>query len=164
MIRKATRKDLDAIDQLAERAILQMMEDKIPQWDLSYPRKEHFSQDIKDEILYVYKDGKEIQGVMAMRQENDPPYQAIRGWYAGHGESMVLHRCIVDPKHQGNGVFRRMMFYAIDEATRLGYLSIKIDTHEANYKMRQFLNSCGFVHIGYLESINREAYELVLEE
>jgi RimJ/RimL family protein N-acetyltransferase len=44
-----------------------------------------------------------------------------------------------------------------------GLGSIKIDTHPDNYKMKAFLHKQGFVPIGYLAIIHRDAYELVLE-
>ena len=99
-----------------------------------------------------------------MRKEQDPAYETITGWSTPHGDSLVLHRCIVDPTHQHKGIFHAMMTYAIQEASKLGLHSIKIDTHHDNYKMRRFLEKHGFIHIGYLEVINREAYELVWED
>ena len=164
MIRLAQPSDLDTIDQIAEQAILHMAASNIPQWDLSYPRRLHFAKDVEDGVLFVYEQEGRIAGVMALRPEQDPPYENIQGWTVPHGESLVIHRVVIDPKLERQGIFQHLMDFAIQTAKDKHYQSIKIDTHHDNYKMRRFLDKNGFVHIGYLAVIDREAYERTWED
>lgn len=163
MIRLATKDDVERIDEIAVLTIKDMASSKIPQWDMSYPRKPHYEVDVDDGSLIVYEQDGTIVAAMTLKREQDPPYETISGWLTPHGESYVIHRVVVDPEYRRQGIFKAFLQYAIQVTNASGYHSIKIDTHQENYKMRQFLEKHGFTYIGYLEVINREAYELVWE-
>lgn len=164
MIRLATIADLDHVDALAVRVIEHMATANIPQWTLVYPRRQHYAVDVQRNALFVYEQDDQIVGAFTILPEQDPPYETISGWLTAHGESLVIHRAIVDPNLQRSGVASELMNHAFDLARQGGYQSIKIDTHHDNYKMRNFLDKHGFQHIGYLAVINREAYERLLED
>jgi len=164
MIRLATKNDLDRIDEIAVLAIQDMADAKIPQRDLSYPRKKHYEKDVEKNALFVYELDNGIVGAMTLLPEQDPPYQTITGWRIPHGQSMVIHRVVVDPSVRNQGIAQQFLDYAVHVCKEHGYQSIKIDTHHNNYKMRRFLAKNDFRHIGYLQVINREAYEKVLED
>lgn len=164
MIRLALLNDLEEIDQLALRVIEDMKQSGIPQWEPTYPRKSHYFQDVTKDALFVYEMNNQILGVITILPENDPPYETIDGWLCDHTNSLVIHRVLVDPDIRQKGIAQAMMDFAIQQGLHEGYQSIKIDTHHDNYKMRAFLEKNKFVYIGYLECINREAYERLLEE
>lgn len=162
MISLALLKDLDEIDQLAVNVIEHMSLANIPQWNLEYPRKKHYYKDVLQDALYVYREKDVILGAITVLEENDPPYQTINGWIKE--KSMVIHRVIVLPSAQNKGIAQKLFDYAFQLAINGGYESIKIDTHLENYKMRNFLTKNNFKEIGYLDCINRQAYEKVLGE
>ncbi len=162
MIINATIDDLLELDELAEKVILHMKENKIPQWDLSYPRYEHFEKDILNKALIVFKFEDKIVGCMAFMPENDPPYKTISSWKKEY--SIVLHRVLIDPDAQNKGIATKLLNYIKVYARINGYESIKIDTHMENFKMRNFLKKHGFVEGDYIEVMDRIAYEFVLED
>ena len=164
MIRLATITDLDRVDALAVRVIEHMATANIPQWTLAYPRKQHYRNDVRKKALFVYEQDGRIVGAFTILPEQDPPYETITGWLTNHGESLVIHRAIVDPNRERSGVASTLMNHAFALARQGGFKSIKIDTHHDNYKMRNFLRKHGFRHIGYLAVIDREAYERLLED
>jgi len=159
LIRMAMKSDLDVIDSVALRAIQAMSTSNIPQWTEKYPRKEHFSKDIDKGNLFVFDDG-EVCGAIVISVQDDPPYEELDTWT--HNSSIVLHRIIVDPLHSRKGIARKMFEFAIMRAKEMGFESIKIDTHKENYKMLSLLDSFGFKEVGFLTSINRVAFELLL--
>lgn len=162
MLTKATIHDLVEIDDLAVLVINDMKTSKIPQWELTYPRLEHFQKDVRNDALYVYKKAGKILGCMAMQPENDPPYKTIDSWLREH--SIVLHRILVHPAARKQGIAKIILDYAIEYGTKHGYESIKIDTHLENYKMRNFLVKNGFIELEYIKVMDRLAYELILED
>ena len=162
MITLAKLSDLDEIDQLSVLVIEDMKNSSIPQWTLSYPRKEHFKNDILQDALIIVKDESMILGCMAILEENDPPYKTINSWIGEN--SIVLHRILVHPTVRNKGVAKQMIDYSINYGKKHKYDSIKIDTHLENYKMRAFLQKNGFVEGDYIEVMNRIAYEKMLEE
>ena len=160
MIRLATLKDLKAIDALSERAIKKMHELNIYQWDLNYPRYQHFLKDIEQKCLFIYVQNEDILGVYAIYEENEQAYLEIP-WFKD--KSMVIHRFIVDPLNARKGVAKKMLYYALKRCIIHGVDSLKIDTHPGNYKMRSFLKKHQFIEGGYLKSIHRIGYERLIE-
>lgn len=159
MIRKALLSDLDTIDSLAVKVIDNMKESGIPQWEYTYPRKNHYEQDVKDDCLYVY-DENGVFGAIALKPENDPPYKDLTNWT--DEESLVIHRVIVDPELGRKGIAKQFFLFAEEVAREMGYTSIKVDTHKENYKMNGFLKKLGYIEKGYLPSIDRIAFEKMI--
>ncbi|QVK20172.1 GNAT family N-acetyltransferase [Mycoplasmatota bacterium] len=157
MIRLAKKEDLNRIDELAVSVINTMKEQNIPQWNLSYPRKEHYEKDIKNGTLFVYEDDI-ILGVIAIAEQNDLPYEELSNWTDEF--SIVIHRILVEPGLRRKGIARKLFNYAIDLSIEKGFTSIKIDTHAENYIMLNLLKKMGFEKVGYLKSIDRVAFEL----
>ncbi len=161
MIRKATPKDLDALDILSQKAIADMHARGIFQWPKSYPRKAHFAKDIDDDALYVLEQNNRIIGAMAYYEENDPPYRTV-SWF--RDKSMVIHRILVDPAMQQSGAASTLMRYAIKHAHENGYESIKIDTPPGNTRMRHFLKRHQFIEGQYIKPMHRIAFERTIEK
>lgn len=160
MIRKATHEDLDRLETLALKTIEAMQTAGIAQWNENYPRKQHFQQDIDRGALYVFVRDQDLLGVMALYEENDPPYRSIR-W---HREiSMVIHRLLVIPTNQKCGVASRLLDYALAYCKRKQYESLKIDTHPGNFKMRRLLKKNHFHELDYIAPMHRIGYERLIE-
>ncbi len=160
MIRKANYNDLDTLDMLSLNVINAMHNDGIFQWQLSYPRKRHFQIDIDKDSLFVYEMENRVVGVMALYEENDPPYRTVK-WLRNH--SMVIHRILVDPTCQTRGVGQALLYHALKTCRDLGYESLKIDTHPSNYKMRHFLKKHQFHELEYIAPMHRIGFERLIE-
>lgn len=157
MIRKANMNDLKQIDQCAVLTIKDMIQSDISQWDLDYPREKHYKQDVLENGLYVYEEGNQIIGAVAIKKENDAPYKELSNWL--EKDSMVIHRLIIHPLYRNKKIAQSFFCFAYELTKTKNCKSIKIDTHQENYKMRSFLTKNGFEEIGYLKSINRLAFE-----
>jgi len=162
MLTPARLKDLNEIDKLALLVINDMKLSNIPQWDENYPRFDHYKLDVDKNALFMYKENNVILGVITLLVENDPPYKTINSWIKE--KSIVIHRMLVHPKARNKGIAKILLDQAVFIAKMGFYESIKIDTHLENYKMRNFLKKNGFIELDYLETIDRLAYELVLED
>jgi GNAT superfamily N-acetyltransferase len=162
MIKKGTIRDLEMIDRLTIMIIKDMKKSNIPQWNYPYPRYKVFMRDLLKNGLFVMKDAHFIQGSITVLPENDKAYLTIDSWQGKN--ALVIHRFMVDPRYRNQGVASKLLEYAIKLAKDGGYDSIKIDTHQQNYKMRRFLEKHGFQELDYLPTIDRLAYEKILEE
>ena len=158
MIRKAHSEDLFILNEMAKSIRTQMNDLGLKQWLGHYPNTDHFKEDLKKDGLYVYSDNDTILGSISILEENDPPYQAI-SWHRDH--ALVIHRLMVDPNHQKKGVGIALFTYAINKAKQ-GYGSLKVDTHPDNIRMQKLILKMKFEYMGYLSSINRLAYELIV--
>ncbi|MCK5388581.1 MAG: GNAT family N-acetyltransferase [Candidatus Izimaplasma sp.] len=162
MLTRARYNDLNELDKLVVLVINDMESSNIPQWSIGYPSSAHFKKDIEDSAIYIYKEENVILGSITVLPENDPPYKTINSWIKE--KSIVIHRMLVHPNARNKGIAYKLLEKAIEIGKKDKYESIKIDTHLENYKMRNFLKKNGFVELEYLETIDRLAYELVLEE
>ena len=162
MLTNGTYKDLNELDELAVLVINGMKKSLIPQWELDYPRYKNFFSDVETKSLYLYKDNGKIVGSCTVLRENDPPYKTIDSWIKN--KSLVIHRMLVHPDYQNKGIAKVFINNAIKLCKQGNYESIKTDTHLENYKMRNFLKKNGFIELDYLETIDRLAYELVVED
>lgn len=162
MLTYATYNDLTSIEELAVLVVKDMEKSNIPQWTAGYPAYKDFVGDIDNNALIIYKEDDKVLGSITILPENDPPYKTINSWIKE--KSIVIHRMLVHPESRNKGIARKLLNEAIKIGKKGNYESIKIDTHLKNFKMRNFLKKNGFVELEYLETIDRLAYELVLEE
>jgi len=162
MITKATIRDLESIDRLTMMIVRDMKASNIPQWNFPYPRYKVFMRDFLVGGLIVDKEGHMLRASMTVLDEDDPAYQTIDSWRGKH--ALVIHRFMVDPRYRHQGIASKLLDYAFTLAKDHGYDSIKIDTHMKNYKMRAFLVKHGFKELDYLPTIDRLAFEKILEE
>ncbi len=160
MIRKALFDEITIIDKLAIKTRKHMQSLGLKQWMGNYPDYDAFLKDYEKGGLYVFLQDSNIYGSISILPENDLPYKELV-WQKDN--SLVIHRLIVDPDQQKSGIGTSLFKHAIELAKENGYESIKVDTHPDNIKMQNLIIKMGFVHIGFLESIYRIAYELVIK-
>ncbi|MGE4571517.1 MAG: GNAT family N-acetyltransferase [Candidatus Izemoplasmatales bacterium] len=158
MIRLANQEDLVVIKELAALVRENMQNSGLQQWLGNYPDIDIFQSDFQKSGLYVYLIDNQIIASISILPENDPPYKEIQ-WIKD--KSLVIHRLLVHPYYQKQGIGKAMFEKAIEE-TKKGYQSLKVDTHPDNHKMQNLILKMNFKYMGYLSSINRLAYELIV--
>ncbi len=159
MIRLANESEIQKVSELADIVKAHMLESGIRQWTGTYPEYEVFKRDYKNKALYAYCESGKIIASITIMPENEKAYEEIK-WLKE--KSLVIHRIIVHPDYQKQGIGRSLFTFAKDLGNKDNYESIKVDTHPDNFKMHGLIDKMGYEKIGYLSSINRLAYELVL--
>lgn len=151
---KAT--ELDAVDRLSLKAIRQMNQDGLTQWDERYPRAVHFLQDIRYASLFGVYENDVLQGFACIDQTFHSCYTSL-DWDIS--DSIIVHRMVVDPSLQGKGIGQQLLAHAETLAKQNKLRFVKLDTHQDNQKMIGLLKKLGYREVGYLQEINRTAYE-----
>lgn len=131
----------------------------LKQWPGDYPNRSNFQKDFHQDALFVCLDGDILRASISLLPDHEIAYREIT-WHKEH--ALVIHRLLVDPDVQRQGIGRLMFAFAIEKAKALGYASVKVDTHPDNLRMQALIKTMGFVDVGYLSGINRLAYEYVL--
>ncbi len=160
LIRLAIIEEIQAISELAKAVRSDMWNNGLKQWTGNYPAYENFYQDYANKGLYVLVEEGVIIGSVSIFVENEIAYHEV-AWEKD--KSLVVHRIIVDPARQGKGYGKQLIEFALTMALQDGFDSVKIDTHPDNLKMQRLLKSMNFNYRGYLSSINRLAFEKVVE-
>lgn len=111
-LRPATAADAPAIARCVEAAYSHYIE-RIG--EPPGPMLDDYPQVVRDYRVFVVESGGEIAGAIVLIEE--------RG-------TMLLDNVAVLPSRQGEGIGRRLMLLAEEEARRLGYNCIDLYTHE----------------------------------
>ena len=86
----------------------------------------------------------------------------FNGMWLNEEEYCVIHRFAVSLELRTKGIAGKMLKEIEKLCEANGYYNIRIDTHEDNFKMRNFLEKNGFVYCGKIFLTNgdlRVAYQ-----
>ena len=148
--RKANMSDLDAIHSLSQRAVENMIESGIYQWDELYPTRDDFKADIEKNQLYAGIAEDHIAVVFVINKEYDPEYNDAAWHYKGDN-FRVIHRLCVNPDFQRSGIARRTMLHIEALLKSQGVKSIRLDTFTQNPRALGLYESLGFLKTGYAD-------------
>jgi len=108
-----------------------MQADGIDQWDKVYPDRETFESDIAGKTLYVVKSQGICRGLIALDNNQPPEYDHVN-WHF-HGKNVaVVHRLMIDPIVQGQGLAGYVMDFIEEEARQQGFNVIRRDAFSQN--------------------------------
>jgi ribosomal protein S18 acetylase RimI-like enzyme len=123
--------EIDSVMVLVQEAIEKMEREGIHQWDEIYPTKERFLADIAVNSLFAARVGKMIAGVIVLNEIQSPEYGNI-AWADKNGIPLIIHRLCVSPCFQGQGLAKKLMFFAEKYARKKKYSSIRLDAFVHN--------------------------------
>lgn len=145
--RAGTKEDLPNICEMVRRAIAQMEQNGIRQWDELYPTEEDFQNDIeKNQLFAAWAQGK-IAAVCTLNQECDEEYQN-GDWKYRDVLYYVIHRLCVSPDFQNQGVAKAFVEYMEKKAAMLGAGAIRLDAFSENPYALKLYGSCGYSKVG----------------
>ena len=116
-----------------------------------------FDELLKDEVLYLYKEGDETLGMCKLVRQK---YRDEHKLYLG---GVAIH-----PDHFGKGFGRKMMLEIIDFCKKNAVLRIELTVAVQNEKAIQLYESVGFTKEGvlkkytYLKSMNQFIDEVLM--
>jgi GNAT superfamily N-acetyltransferase len=142
-IRLAADRDLAAVGQILRDCVAAMRRAGIEQWDDIYPTDAHLAADIDARSLYVAStESGAVVGTVVLNEYQDPEYAAV-AWLA-HARPLVVHRVMVAPASQGQGIAQRLMVFAEQHARTLGYESIRLDAFTLNPRALRLYERLGY--------------------
>ncbi|WP_323702373.1 GNAT family N-acetyltransferase [Mammaliicoccus sp. Dog046] len=148
-MRKATRNDIQDINQLTEMAKSIMASDQNPQWDHRYPIEKDFYSDIDNGDLYLYEIDNEVVGYICINQSQADWYKQLK-WPMSVDHAYVIHRMSANPEYKG--IAQKMMQFAIDLATDDNASILLTDTFSLNNRAQQLFTKFDFVKAGEYET------------
>ena len=149
-IRKARPSDLPAILDTLKRCVAWMQGGGIDQWDEIYPNAEKFTGDVEGGNLFLFDAKGVVAAVVVLDTRPDPEYAAM-AWKHGAESAGIVHRLMVRPEFQGQGLARRMMEFAEEEARRRGYASIRLDAFTKNPGALGLYENLGYSRVGTIQ-------------
>ena len=148
--RYAKTEDLDKIMKIIKETVKEMNENGNFQWDETYPNREVFLNDIKEETLYtVVNENDEVIGVGAANFESFEEYDDLE-WKSGK-DDYVIHRLAVDNAYRSTGAAALLMENIENEIMKKGKCFMRTDTNSKNIKAQKFFEKTGYKFVGEIK-------------
>jgi GNAT superfamily N-acetyltransferase len=146
--RLAVEDDVDRVMVLVRACIDHMRQADIEQWDEIYPDRDTLLADAREQTLYVASLGVEPTiGILVLNDYQNPEYADVP-WTLNGERVAVVHRLMVDPRHQRMGIARQLMRFAEERARELGYTVIRLDAFTANPRALRLYHGLGYHDAG----------------
>ena len=166
-MRKANLSDLKNVNKIVDDAKIALKNDGIDQWQNGSPDIMLLGRQISSENAFVYDNDDKILAYAYLSEDYEPTYAAVMNIVKGVN-AYTIHTLCVDSNEIGKGIARKFFDQIIAYAKENNKDSLRIDTHEDNFKMRGLISKMGFEELGqiYIKDAGvtkpRIAYELIL--
>lgn len=145
-MRKAEIKDINKIVNIIEDAKCGLKADGIDQWQIESMDENFLKGQIESGKAYIYEEG-EILAYGFLSDEKEAAYKVWEKDFEGD-RPLTIHTFAVDSKMKKRGIALKFFIDIIKFAEENHFDSLRIDTHEDNFKMRGLINKLGFKKIG----------------
>jgi GNAT superfamily N-acetyltransferase len=146
LVRLGQVEDVAAVMALVCRAVPLMRASGNLQWDVDYPNAAVFKRDAGLDQMWLAEDGGRIAGVAAITTDQEPEYAEV-GWDLSE-TAVVVHRLVVDPAYQGQGVATALMLHAEAVARIRGIAVLRVDTNTQNEATKRLFPKLGYAFAG----------------
>jgi len=165
--RIAGESDVPALCRLFESGIQDMDEKGLDQWRWEvYPSEAVLMDDVQAQTLYIMKENGEALAAFTINEEQHPLYATLHWHFGVH--PAVLHRLIVSPSRQRQGLGREAMAHVVRIAMKLGYDSLRLDTYLKNTRAMALYEGMGMRRVGQVKFDHRttlfQCYEMPLTQ
>ncbi len=131
---------LPAICDLFKAVIADMRRRGLKQWEWGvYPTSGLLEEDIANGVLYQMNEDDHMIGAFVISPKQEAEYAAVP-WHFGV-KPATLHRLALHPDCFGLGLAQRVLVYVKEEAQRLGYDSLRLDTSSENQRALKLFRS-----------------------
>lgn len=166
-MRKANLKDLKNIINIIDQAKAALKDDGVDQWQNGSPDNMLVGRQITRNSSYVYEKDGNILAYAYLSEDYEPTYAAVMSLVKGNNAYTIHTFCVAD-EAKGKGVASKFFDEIVTFAKENDKDSLRIDTHEDNFKMRGLIEKMGFQFLGQIyikdngQTKPRLAYELLL--
>ncbi|WP_077369933.1 GNAT family N-acetyltransferase [Anaerosalibacter sp. Marseille-P3206] len=166
--RLAVESDVDNIMDIIKQAQNYLKNQGIDQWQDNYPNYETIKNDIKNNNCYVLLKDNTIVGTVAAIFGEEITYKNIyNGEWLSDKEYVTIHRLAISSDYKGLGLSSIILNKIEELCISKNIYSIRVDTHEKNLSMQNFLRKAGFQYCGiiYLENDDKRiAFEKIIDK
>ena len=146
-LEKAAQGDRGELLGIIQSATQHLNQTGVSQWDEVYPNAANVDEDLRNGQLYVVRAAGRIAGMVTLNQDCDPDY-ANGKWQAEGPDFMVIHRLIVPPFMQGQGIGTQMMQRIEAMLRGQGVQSIRLDAFAGNPHSLHLYEKTGYKIVG----------------
>lgn len=120
----------------------------IDQWDEIYPSHQTLLTDIRAGAMHLgLLDQDTLVGALVLNEFQNAEW-SLADWTISGVPILVVHRLMIDPKHQAKGIARDLMRFAETWACARGYEAIRLDAFSANPRALRLYRGLGYRDAG----------------
>ena len=162
-MRKAEIKDIKKILNIIENAKKSLKNEGIDQWQIESMNESFLLGQIESRKAYVYEEG-EILAYGFLSDKKEAAYEPWKDKFEGE-KPLTVHTFAVNSNMTKKGIALKFFIDIIKYAEKNHFDSLRIDTHEDNFKMRGLINKLGFKKIGeiYIDEEGRKKPRICYE-
>lgn len=139
--------DLDTIMTVVTSAVTNMRAHGNYQWGEAYPLRSHFYKDIEEKCLYKAIDEEgQIVAIASMNIEQSEEYKSVT--WGSLEPAFVLHRLIIHPRHQKQGIGKAFVDFYENKALELGFSYLRLDAYSLNAGANKLYLGNGYLKRG----------------
>jgi GNAT superfamily N-acetyltransferase len=157
------KKDGKSLTALYRTVTADLKKDGVNQWDWFYPNHLVIVGDVKRGTVFGIRDQGRIIGAVVVDRRQSGRYAGLP-WSDRTGEPACIHRLVVHPAYQGQGIGKRLLQFAEEEARGAGGTSIRLDVFTGNPGAVRMYRRAGYAEIGAIRFPMRKAPYLCLEK
>ncbi|SDH48815.1 GNAT family N-acetyltransferase [Winogradskyella thalassocola] len=154
-IEKGEPSDLEALFQIYLKGKNDLEHMEIFQWTDNYPTRSIIENDLNNGVLYTLKNNNIIIGAINISETQEVEYKSIN-WKFDNSKVLVIHRLVVNPKHQKLGYAKTLMDFAERFAMENNYSSIRLDAYSQNTRVIEFYKKRNYLIRGEVNFPERE--------
>jgi ribosomal protein S18 acetylase RimI-like enzyme len=126
------------------------------QWDRFYPNRFVISGDVKRGAVFGIRDGVKVIGAVVVDRRQSGRYDGLP-WCDRIGDPACIHRLAVHPAYQGQGLGKRLLQFAEEQARSAGGTSIRLDVFTGNPAAVGMYRRAGYAEVGAIRYPMRKA-------
>jgi ribosomal protein S18 acetylase RimI-like enzyme len=135
---------LEMVWDIFTRAVAQMNNTGINQWDELYPDEAILLEDIQKQQLYIFSVDGRPAACVVLNEEQSEEYQEVQ-WQYTNGRIAVIHRVCVDPRLQNRGIAKKLLAQVEEMFKQQGYTSVRLDAFSQNPYSNRLYQGTGYV-------------------
>jgi GNAT superfamily N-acetyltransferase len=147
VVQAAGEQDVDLVLRLVQACITDMRRSGIEQWDEVYPDRATILGDVHGGTMYLASLDTAPVGALVVNDVQSPEYADVP-WTIQAARVAVVHRLMIDPRYQGQGIARQLMNFAEAHAAGLGFDAVRLDAFSANPRALQLYQRLGYHDAG----------------
>ena len=120
------------------------------QWHPGYPSMETITNDIENDIGYVFVEDEKAIGYCCIIIGDEPAYHNIEGAWKTSRPYAVVHRMAFGAEARGRGLSGKAFSLIKAFCRDNGVDAIRVDTQEENKVMQHILDREGFAYCGLI--------------
>ena len=146
-MRQAQIIDLKTIENIINSAKISLKEDGVDQWQIASMDGKFIENQIRKGKSYVFEKSGQILAYAYLSDEKEKAYKPFEDEFEGE-KPLTIHTFAVENSMKKRGIALRFFIDIIKFAEKNCYDSLRIDTHQDNFKMRGLINKLGFRKFG----------------